>query len=90
MGSYDGRSDCCLYASGRYAIGAVAISPFVIEYAGNCFRLVALSVTFGRALSRDRSAVALEYRQSWKAALSISIRHQQLTSSSGMQCASLL
>lgn len=56
-----------------YAVGTVGISPFVVEYAGNCFRLLALLPVFGRAVRRDRSAVALEYRQSWKTALSISI-----------------
>ena len=56
-----------------YAVAAVGLSPFLIEFAGSFFRMTGLSVAFGRTLRQDRSAIAGEYRECWKAALGISI-----------------
>lgn len=56
-----------------YAVAAVGLSPFLIEFAGSFFRMTGLSVAFGRAFRQDRCAVADEYRECWKAALGISI-----------------
>ncbi len=52
-----------------YAVRALSISPFLVEYAGNLFRTLLLAV----GMKGKSSILAAEYKQCWKEALGISL-----------------
>jgi uncharacterized membrane protein len=52
-----------------YAVRALSISPFLVEYAGNLFRTILLAV----GMKGKSSILAAEYKQCWKEALGISV-----------------
>jgi drug/metabolite transporter (DMT)-like permease len=52
-----------------YSIRVLLLSPVVVDYAGNLFRTLVLSVHAWR----ERAAIPREYRQYWREALGISI-----------------
>jgi drug/metabolite transporter (DMT)-like permease len=52
-----------------YSVKVLLVSPFLVEYAGCLFRLVALSGTGWR----DQAALADEFRRYWRSALGIAL-----------------
>jgi drug/metabolite transporter (DMT)-like permease len=63
---------CCIAAytlNDGWAVKVLAISPFLIDYSGNCFRVLVLSP---RALA-DRATVTLELRQYLRPALVVAV-----------------
>ena len=52
-----------------YSVKALLISPFLVEYAGNLFRVVVLS----GGVWRRRALLPAEYRSCWKDALGIAV-----------------
>jgi drug/metabolite transporter (DMT)-like permease len=52
-----------------YSVKTLLLSPLLVEYAGNLFRLVVLSI----GAYRRRSALLLEYSQRWREATGIAV-----------------
>lgn len=64
-----GCTIACYTLVDGYSIKVLLLSPIIVEYAGNLFRMVALS---GGAWRR-RAKLAVEYQQCWKEALGIAV-----------------
>ncbi|HYW43962.1 MAG TPA: DMT family transporter [Bryobacteraceae bacterium] len=64
-----GCTIACYTLTDGYSVKVLRLSPFLVEYAGNLFRTVVLSL---RAW-HERPALRKEYRQCWKEALGIAI-----------------
>ena len=64
-----GVTIACYTLTDGYSVKVLLVSPFLVEYAGCLFRLVALSGTGWR----DRTALPGEFRRYWSSALGIAL-----------------
>jgi drug/metabolite transporter (DMT)-like permease len=65
-----GLTIACYTLVDGYSIRVLLVSPFLVEYAGNAFRALLLSIG---ALRQPPASLAAEYRKSWKSAFGIAV-----------------
>jgi drug/metabolite transporter (DMT)-like permease len=64
-----GLTIACYTLVDGYAVKTLVLSPILVEYAGNLFRVIVLST---RAWQR-RTSLSTEYRECWKEALGVAV-----------------